>query len=145
LRQDLAVTGSVDQYGNVQAIGGANEKIEGFFRVCKAVGLTGRQGVLLPRSNVRNLMLDSETVQAVENGMFHIYPVETIDQGVEILTGVRAGTLDEPGTINYLVAQRLLEMSEKIRDSREAETRVLHETAAQPPPPQPPGPPEPQR
>jgi len=145
LRQDLAVTGSVDQYGTVQAIGAANEKIEGFFRVCKAVGLTGRQGVLLPRSNLRNLMLDSETVQAVEKGMFHIYPVETIDQGIEILTGVSAGTLDQPGTINYLVAQRLREMSEKIHDGRLGETRVIHETAAQPPPPQPPEPPQPPR
>jgi len=145
LRQDLAVTGSVDQYGNVQAIGGANEKIEGFFRVCKAVGLTGRQGVLLPRSNLRNLMLDPDTLQAVENGMFHVYPVETIDQGIEILTGVRAGTLEQQGTINYLVAQRLREMSETIRDSRPGETRIVHETAAQAPPPQPPMPPEPQR
>ncbi|HJU11530.1 MAG TPA: ATP-binding protein, partial [Candidatus Binataceae bacterium] len=146
IRQDLAVTGSVDQYGNVQAIGGANEKIEGFFRVCKAVGLTGRQGVLLPRSNLRNLMLDSETVQAVEQGRFHIYPVETIDQGIEILTGIRAGTLDEPGTINYLVGRRLREMSEQIRESRPAETRVIHETPSQaPPPPPPPGPPEPPR
>jgi len=145
LRQDLAVTGSVDQYGNVQAIGGANEKIEGFFRVCKTVGLTGRQGVLLPRTNLRNLMLDSETVQAVENGLFHVYPVETIDQGIEILTGVRAGTLDQPGTINYLVAQRLREMSEKISDGRPAETRIVHETAAQPSPPQPPEPPQPPR
>jgi predicted ATP-dependent protease len=146
LRQDLAVTGSVDQYGNVQAIGGANEKIEGFFRVCKAVGLTGRQGVLLPRSNLRNLMLDSETVQAVENGAFHIYPVETIDQGIEILTGVRAGTLDQPGTLNYLVAERLREMAEKMRDGRPAETRIVYETAPPgPPSPQPPVPPEPPR
>jgi ATP-dependent Lon protease len=145
LRQDLAVTGSVDQYGNVQAIGGANEKIEGFFRVCKAVGLTGRQGVLLPRSNLRNLMLDSETVQAVEKGMFHIYPVETIDQGIEILTGVSAGTLDQPGTVNHLVAQRLAEMSEKMRDGRASETRVVQEPAVQPPPPQPPEPPRPPR
>jgi ATP-dependent Lon protease len=144
LRQDLAVTGSVDQYGTVQAIGGANEKIEGFFRVCKAVGLSGRQGVLLPRSNLRNLMLDSETVQAVENGMFHIYPVETIDQGMEILTGVRAGTLDQPGTINHLVGQRLREMSEKIRDSRPAETHIVHEVAPSPAP-QPPEPPQPPR
>jgi predicted ATP-dependent protease len=145
LRQDLAVTGSVDQYGNVQAIGGANEKIEGFFRVCKAVGLTGRQGVLLPRSNLRNLMLDSETVEAVEKGMFHIYPVDTIDQGIEILTGVRAGALDQPGTINYLVAQRLQVMSEKMRDGRPGETRVVQETVVQPPPPQPPEPPGPPR
>jgi predicted ATP-dependent protease len=145
LRQDLAVTGSIDQYGNVQAIGGANEKIEGFFRICKAVGLHGRHGVLLPRSNLRNLMLDSEAVAAVEKGTFHIYPVETIDQGIEILTGIRAGTLDEPGTINYLVAQRLREMAEKIRDTRPVETRVVHETAGQAPPPQPPQPPEPPR
>jgi predicted ATP-dependent protease len=145
LRQDLAVTGSVDQYGVVQAIGGANEKIEGFFRVCKAVGLTGRQGVLLPRSNLRNLMLDSETVQAVEQGTFHIYPIATIDQGIEILTGVRAGALDQPGTINYLVAQRLREMGEKIYDSRAPETRIVHEAAPQTPPPQPPAPPEPPR
>jgi len=146
LRQDLAVTGSVDQYGNVQAIGGANEKIEGFFRVCKAVRLTGRQGVLLPRSNLRNLMLDSETVQAVENGTFHIYPVETIDHGIEILTGVRAGDLDQPGTINYLVAERLREMAEKMREGRPTETRIVQETVpAGPPSPPPPVPPEPPR
>jgi lon-related putative ATP-dependent protease len=145
LRQDLAVTGSVDQYGNVQAIGGVNEKIEGFYRVCKAVGLSGGQGVLLPRSNLRNLMLDSETVQAVENGLFHIYPVETIDQGIEILTGVSAGTLEQPGTINYLVAQRLLDMSEKMREGRPTETRIVQESSPQPSPPQPPSPPEPQR
>lgn len=143
IRQDLAVTGSVDQYGNVQAIGGANEKIEGFFRACKAVGLTGRQGVLVPRSNLRNLMLDPEIIRAVEAGAFHIYPVETIDQGIEILTGVSAGTLDQPGTINYLVAQRLREMSDKIRDGRAGETRIIHETSAPGPPPPPPGPPEP--
>jgi predicted ATP-dependent protease len=141
LRQDLAVTGSVDQHGSVQAIGGANEKIEGFFRVCKAVGLTGRQGVLLPQSNLRNLMLDSETVQAVDRGVFHIYPVETIDQGMEILTGVRAGRLDEPGTVNYLVAQRLHEMGEKMHNGRPAETRIVHEPAPQAPPPAPPVPP----
>jgi predicted ATP-dependent protease len=145
LRQDLAVTGSVDQYGTVQAIGGANEKIEGFFRVCKAVGLTGRQGVLVPRTNLRNLMLDSETVDAVERGIFHIYPVDTIDQGIELLTGVSAGSIDEVGTINYLVDKRLREMAEKLRDRSLQETRVVHETTAPPPPPKPPGPPEPPR
>jgi ATP-dependent Lon protease len=144
IRQDLAVTGSVDQYGTVQAIGGANEKIEGFFRVCKAVGLSGRQGVLLPRANIRNLMLDSETVEAVERGTFHIYPVETIDQGIEILTGVRAGALDEAGTINYLVAQRLREMSDRLRD-RASETRIVHENEPAAAPPAPPVPPEPPR
>jgi predicted ATP-dependent protease len=145
IRQDLAVTGSIDQYGTVQAIGGANQKIEGFFRVCRAVGLSGKQGVLLPRANVRNLMLDSETVDAVERGKFHIYPVETIDQGIEILTGVRAGAIDEPGTVNYLIAQRLREMSERLRD-RAPETRIVHETEPAPAaPPSPPIPPEPPR
>ncbi|HEX3408900.1 MAG TPA: ATP-binding protein, partial [Candidatus Binataceae bacterium] len=86
IRQEIAVTGSVDQFGNVQAIGGVNDKIEGFYRVCKAGGLTGRQGVMVPQSNLRNLMLDFETVDAVERGVFHIYAVETIDQGIEILT-----------------------------------------------------------
>jgi predicted ATP-dependent protease len=145
IRQDLAVTGSVDQFGTVQAIGGINEKIEGFYRVCKVSGLTGRQGVMVPRSNLRNLMLDFETVDAVERGVFHIYAVETIDQGIEILTGVRAGTIDEPGTINFLVAKRLREMGEKMREHPLPETRVIHEDAPATPPPKPPAPPEPPR
>jgi predicted ATP-dependent protease len=146
IRQDLAVTGSVDQFGNVQAIGGVNDKIEGFYRVCKAGGLTGRQGVMVPRSNLRNLMLDFETVEAVERGVFHIYAVETIDQGIEILTGVRAGAIDEAGTINYLVAKRLREMGEKIRAHPSPETRIIREDApAAPPPPKPPAPPDPPR
>jgi predicted ATP-dependent protease len=145
LRQDLAVTGSVDQYGTVQAIGGVNEKIEGFYRVCKAVGLTGKQGVLVPRTNINNLMLDPETVEAVESGRFHIYPVDTIDQGVGILTGVRAGTLDEPGTINYLVSRRLREMSDILRERRSDEGRVVQVAAAPPPAPPPPMPPTPPR
>ncbi len=146
IRQDLAVTGSVDQFGHVQAIGGVNDKIEGFYRVCKAGGLTGRQGVMVPRSNLRNLMLDFETIEAVERGVFHIYAVETIDEGVEILTGVRAGTVDEPGTINFLVANRLREMGDKIRAHPSGETRIIHEDAATPPaPPKPPTPPEPPR
>jgi predicted ATP-dependent protease len=146
LRQDLAVTGSVDQLGTIQAIGGVNDKIEGFYRVCKAVGLTGRQGVLIPRSNLRNLMLDFETVEAVQRGSFHIYPVGTIDQGIELLTGVKAGTLEEPGTINYLVATRLREMGEKMRRRPPQETRVIQEAAAPASsPPKPPAPPEPQR
>jgi predicted ATP-dependent protease len=145
LRQDLAVTGSVDKRGTVQAIGGVNDKIEGFYRVCKAVGLTGTQGVLVPRSNLRNLMLDFETVEAVERGMFHIYAVDTIDDGIELLTGVRAGTLDEPGTINYQVGARLREMSEKLRQRPLPETRVIQESTTAASPPKPPGPPEPPR
>lgn len=145
IRQDLAVTGSVDQYGQVQAIGGVNEKIEGFYRVCKAAGLTGQQGVMAPRANLRNLMLDYETVEAVKQGRFHIYAVDSIDQGIEILTGVRAGAIDEPGTINYLVARRLHEMGERLRERPPAETRVIHEQAAAAPPSGPPSPPAPPR
>ena len=145
LRQDLAVTGSVDQYGAVQAIGGANEKIEGFYRVCKAVGLSGTQGVLLPRANVTNLMLEPETVEAVASGRFHIYPVSTIDEGIEILTGVRAGALEEPGTVNHLVSARLHRMSDILRERRPPEeTRGLQagpSPAPVPPPPTPPVPP----
>jgi len=145
LRQDLAVTGSVDQHGTVQAIGGVNDKIEGFYRVCKAVGLTGTQGVLVPRANLRNLMLDFETVDAVERGTFHIYPVDSIDDGIELLTGVRAGSLEEPGTVNYLVGKRLREMSEKMRQRPTVETRLVQEAAPAAPPPKPPAPPEPPR
>ncbi len=145
IRQDLAVTGSVDQHGRVQAIGGANQKIEGFYRVCKAVGLSGTHGVLIPRANLNNLTLDHETVAAVESGAFHIYPIETIDQGIELLTGVSAGTLDEPGTINHRVAQRLKRMAELLRNQPAPEPRVLHEPPEKPPTQPPPGPPEPPR
>jgi lon-related putative ATP-dependent protease len=112
IKQGLAVTGSVDQFGNVQAIGGVNEKIEGFFAICKERGLTGEQGVLIPHTNVRNLMLRQPVVEAVEAGQFHIYPVETIDQGIELLTGISAGSPDEngdypEGTLNGLVQARL--------------------------------------
>jgi len=145
IRQDLAVTGSVDQYGTVQAIGGVNEKIEGFFRVCKAVGLTRTQGVLVPRSNISNMMLEPETAAAIARGDFHIYPVDTIDHGIETLTGVRAGGIDEAGTVNYLVDQRLKKMAEMLRERPTSETRVVHEGAPVPQPPHPPSPPEPPR
>jgi hypothetical protein len=118
----------------------------------QGIRASDRQGIFrstegrVPRSNLRNLMLDFETVDAVERGVFHIYAVETIDQGIEILTGVRAGTIDEPGTINFLVAKRLREMGEKMREHPLPETRVIHEDApATPPPPKPPAPPEPPR
>jgi len=118
LKQSLAVTGSVNQRGQVQAIGGVNEKIEGFFDICKSRGLTGEQGVLIPASNVQHLMLRHDVVQAVEDGQFHIYPVETVDQGIEILTGLPAGERDEEGnypegSFNALVEKRLLELAEK--------------------------------
>jgi lon-related putative ATP-dependent protease len=91
IRQGIAVTGSVNQKGQVQAIGGVNQKIEGFFEVCKTKGLTGRQGVMIPRSNVNNLMLSRQLLDAVQKQQFHIYPVETIEEGIEVLTGVPAG------------------------------------------------------
>ncbi len=121
IRQSLAVTGSVNQHGQVQAIGGVNWKIEGFFDICSAAGLTGDQGVLIPASNVKNLMLRQDVVEAIADGAFHIYPVETVDQGVQILTGVPAGERDEEGnypegSINYLVEEHLEQMAEKARE-----------------------------
>ncbi len=120
IRQGIAVTGSVDQHGQIQPIGGVNQKIEGFFDVCKAKGLTGDQGVMVPVQNVKNLMLRPDVVQAVARGEFHIYAVSTIDEGIEILTGVPAGERDAgnlyaQGTVNYRVEQRLKEFSEKLR------------------------------
>jgi lon-related putative ATP-dependent protease len=131
IKQNLAVTGSVNQHGQVQAIGGVNWKIEGFFDVCNAGGLTGDQGVLIPVSNVKNLMLRQDVVEAIANGAFHIYAVETVDQGIEILTGVPAGERDQEGnypegSINYLVQEHLEQMAEKSREMsappRQAET-----------------------
>ena len=120
LKQSLAVTGSVNQYGRVQAIGGVNEKIEGFFDLCAARGLTGDQGVLIPASNVKHLMLRKDVVEAAAEGKFAIYPVETIDQGMEILSGLPAGERDEDGrypegTINRMVEDRLAEFAERQR------------------------------
>jgi ATP-dependent Lon protease len=121
LRQDIAVTGSLNQKGEIQPIGGVNEKIEGFFDVCKAKGLTGNQGVIIPHQNAQNLMLRREVIEAVEQGKFHIYPVKTIDQGIEILTGVKAsekkedGTFEE-GTINYIVDQELQRLAKSWKE-----------------------------
>ncbi|MCK9307138.1 MAG: AAA family ATPase, partial [Methanoculleus sp.] len=120
LKQYLAVTGSVNQKGEVQAIGGVNEKLEGFFEVCKAKGLNGNQGALIPASNVQNLMLKEEVVEAAKAGKFRIYPVRTIDEGIEVLTGVPPGTRREDGTyeegtVNYLVDRRLREMAETLK------------------------------
>ncbi|WP_457653816.1 Lon protease family protein [Rhodocaloribacter sp.] len=118
LRQGLAVTGSVNQRGEVQPIGGVNEKIEGFFDVCRARGLTGEQGVLIPASNVKHLMLAPRVVEAVRDGRFHVYPVRTVDEGLELLTGMPAGerrpdgTYPE-GTVNRRVTDRLAEMAER--------------------------------
>lgn len=112
IKQNIAVTGSINQFGEIQPIGGVNEKIEGFFDVCVHNGLTGKQGVIIPRTNVDNLMLRSDVVQAVEDGRFTIYAIDTVDDGIEILTGVKAGKPDNKGnypkgTVNYLVEENL--------------------------------------
>ncbi|MCA9702355.1 MAG: AAA family ATPase [Methanolinea sp.] len=124
IKQSIAVTGSVNQNGVVQAIGGVNEKIEGFFEICKTLGLNGDQGVMIPASNVQNLMLKEEIIEAAESGKFRIYPVKTIDEGIEVLTGVKAGEKGpdgsfEEGSINYRVDNRLREMAERFREYRE--------------------------
>ena len=120
IKQGIAVTGSVNQRGEVQSVGGVTPKIEGFFDVCEAQGLTGSQGVIVPKDNVKNLVLKEEVVQAVKEGRFHIYAASTIDEGIEILTGVPAGTprnngTYKKGTVHYLVEQRLKELGEKAR------------------------------
>jgi predicted ATP-dependent protease len=130
IKQTFAVTGSVNQHGDVQPIGGVNEKIEGFYDVCKARGLTGDQGVLIPATNVKHLMLRDDVVEAAAAGKFHIYPVEAIDQGIELLTGVAAGTPNADGkypagTVNGAAQETLARFAEKARSfaigSREGE------------------------
>jgi predicted ATP-dependent protease len=118
LRQSLAITGSVNQHGDIQAIGGVNEKIEGFFDVCRARGLDGRQGVVIPAANVQNLMLRGDVVQAVAEGRFAVYAVASIDEAMALLAGLPAGERDAlgafpPGTVNGLVEQKLLAFAEQ--------------------------------
>jgi len=120
IRQNIAVTGSVNQKGEIQPIGGVNQKIEGFFHVCQSKALTGDQGVMIPHQNLRNLMLREEVVEAVREGKFHVYAARTIDEGLEILTGVPAGEKKEDGTypqgtVNHLVQGQLKEMAEKLK------------------------------
>lgn len=135
VKQSLAITGSVNQYGRVQPIGGVNEKIEGFFDICRSKGLTGEQGVLIPDSNTQHLMLKSDVIDAVEAGEFHIYAVKTIDEGIEILSGMAAGQADEAGvypedTFNGKVQKRLKEFADKRqRFAKEASGFKEDETA----------------
>jgi lon-related putative ATP-dependent protease len=121
LRQDLAVTGSVDQQGRIQPVGGVTEKIEGFFDVCRVKGLTGEQGVVIPAGNIRHLMLRADVVDAIQEGQFHIYAVETVDEGLELLTGRPAGERGPDGafpedTIHRAVVDRLLEWAETLKE-----------------------------
>jgi lon-related putative ATP-dependent protease len=121
LRQDIAVTGSVNQKGEIQPIGGVNHKIEGFFDVCQAKGLTGSQGVMIPHQNLDDLMLRKDVVKGVEENKFHVYPVKTVDQGIEILTGVKAGERKEDGTyaektVNFLVDKKLGDLADRMKE-----------------------------
>lgn len=130
LKQCFAITGSINQFGEVQAIGGVNEKIEGFFKLCKARGLTGEQGVIIPHSNIVNLMLSSEVLEAVQQGQFNVYSVRCVDDALEVLTGLNAGKLDEQGnfpedSINARVVKRLQEISELGKDQEEALEEAL--------------------
>lgn len=121
INQAIAVTGSVNQKGIIQPIGGVNEKIEGYYKVCKLKGFTGEEGVIIPQKNIENLMLSDEVINAVEEGIFKIYAVKTIDEGIEILTGIKAGEMDENGnyeeeTVNGLVQNKLEYYSDLSKD-----------------------------
>ena len=124
IKQGIAVTGSVNQRGKIQAIGGVNQKIEGFFEVCRSQGMTGKQGVMIPKSNERHLMLHERVIEAVNAEKFHIWSVETIEQGIEILTGVKAGQREKngkfsKGSVYQLVDDRLQEMADRLREQKQ--------------------------
>jgi lon-related putative ATP-dependent protease len=126
LKQNIAVTGSMDQNGDVQPVGGINEKIEGFFDLCRVTGLDGSHGVIIPARNVKNLMLKKDVVDAVRDGKFFIYPIQKADEGLELLTGMKVGEPADDGTypegtINYLVVKRLTAISESMEKKKEKE------------------------
>lgn len=139
LKQSFAVTGSMDQTGVVQPIGGVNEKIEGFFELCRLRGLDGTHGVIIPRKNVKNLMLKKDVVDAVKEEKFFIYPIEMVEEGLEVLTGMKAGDLSADGTytegtLNYLIMKRLTEISEALKekkDEKEEEEKVKDSGSAE--------------
>jgi lon-related putative ATP-dependent protease len=145
VRQDIAVTGSVNQYGEIQPIGGVNEKIEGFFSLCKKRRLTGKQGVIIPHQNVNDLQLDHDVLDAVKEGKFHVYPVKTIDEGLEILTGYKTGKCSpggqwEKNTLMHRVDSRLHELALGIQKFYEDNSKKTKDTVSRPPkePPCPP-------
>ncbi len=130
IQQGIAVTGSVNQRGQIQPIGGVNHKIEGFYAVCKAKGLNGQQGVMIPKSNERHLMLKEEVVEAIAAGRFHVWSVATIEQGIEILTGIPAGSLDKQGrfakgTVFYAVDQALKKMHDRMREDEAGKKKAV--------------------
>ncbi len=128
VKQNFAITGSINQKGEIQPIGGVNEKIEGFFSVCKNRGLTGEQGVIIPQLNVANLMLKKEVVEAVKEAKFRIYAVRTVNEALELLTGLPAGERQADGTwpegtFNFLVDKRLKEMAKKLKSDDKTEEK----------------------
>jgi len=129
IRQDLAITGSMNQFGHVQAIGGLNHKVEGFFEICKARGLTGTQGVVLPTSNVSHLMLDDEIIEAVAAGQFHLYAIDKVDQAIELMLGMPAGNVGDTAaqnTVSGLVAHRLTDLLSQRNGGRAAARRARY-------------------
>ena len=127
IKQGIAVTGSLNQKGVIQAIGGVNEKIEGFFDVCRQAGLDGTQGVIIPRSNLHDLMLREDVVEAVRNGQFHVWAVDKVTDGIELLTGMKAGSPAEEGTVYYRVSKTL----ERFRENLEAEEEHIEHSNGQ--------------
>jgi ATP-dependent Lon protease len=128
LRQDLAITGSMNQKGDIQGIGATNEKIQGFFNACRAKGFTGAQGVIIPQNNLDDLMLREEVIDAAAKGIFHIYAITNLDEAIELLTGVPAGEKDAEGkypegTVHYKADQRLRELNKEKKDSKPAEEK----------------------
>ncbi|MEA2022250.1 MAG: S16 family serine protease, partial [Candidatus Caldatribacteriota bacterium] len=121
LRQDIAITGSINQNGEIQPIGGVNQKIEGFYDVCLVKKMNGSQGVIIPGLNIPDLMLRKDVVEAIKEGKFHIYPIKTISQGIEILTGIKAGKMSKDGifekdTVNYLVDKKLTKFATQLKN-----------------------------
>jgi predicted ATP-dependent protease len=136
LRQDRAMTGSINQIGEIQPIGGVNEKIEGFFTACKNKGLTGEQGVIIPQANVRHLMLKAEVIEAVEGGNFHIWPITKLDQALALFTDMEIGELQQDGrypdgSFNAAVAERLTEFHDVLKGKDDNEGEREEQSAEQ--------------
>jgi len=132
IKQHIAITGSVNQKGEAQAIGGVNEKIEGFFEVCIQKGLTGEQGVIIPESNIQHLMLKDEVLDAIKESKFHIYAVKTVSEAVEILTGYPLGERDEKGeypenTLGYFIDKNLQDFCEALNNKKTEKGKDISE------------------
>ncbi len=140
LRQDVAVTGSVNQWGDVQAIGGVNEKIEGFFDVCRELEFTGTQGVCIPQANVPHLVLRRDVLEAIGEGSFHLWAVSSVDEAIELFTGIPVGSVDRDGTLHYRVMTRLQEMSQALQAQHGTGPSRIIWTPGMPPPAVPPDP-----